>query len=233
VGEDLTHEEPPARERGIGRRALIKRAAAAGAVAWTAPVILDSLSSPAAAFSCGTCFKFGILAVDSGQATPIDTYPARSYGAGTCLPNGDSTCSTVVQNATASTYGVSFDATSGTFNVNTSNTVKVDIAGTGTSFGCSQNPTILGATFMWRTTTADPNHDQIGDTTVTGIGKSATSDLSVCELAKQGDTAGQGGRSYPFNHLVAITQKTVTWQMPQSTKPGHSGGFNFVIGCTC
>jgi hypothetical protein len=33
----------------IGRRTLIKRAAAAGAVAWTAPMVLDSLSSPAAA----------------------------------------------------------------------------------------------------------------------------------------------------------------------------------------
>jgi hypothetical protein len=43
---------------GLDRRTMIKRAAAAGAVAWTAPVILDSLASPAAA---GTC---------TGTATP-------------------------------------------------------------------------------------------------------------------------------------------------------------------
>jgi hypothetical protein len=41
---------------GIDRRTLIKRAAAGGALVWTAPVILDSLASPAAAFTClGGC----------------------------------------------------------------------------------------------------------------------------------------------------------------------------------
>jgi hypothetical protein len=40
---------------GIGRRTLIRRAAVTGAVAWTAPMILDSLASPAAAATppCG------------------------------------------------------------------------------------------------------------------------------------------------------------------------------------
>ncbi len=33
---------------------MIKGAAVAGAAAWTAPMIIDSLTSPAAAFS-GTC----------------------------------------------------------------------------------------------------------------------------------------------------------------------------------
>src|SRR5262249_20683890 len=37
--------------RGVSRRDLIKGAAAAGVVAWTAPIIIDSLSSPAAAAS--------------------------------------------------------------------------------------------------------------------------------------------------------------------------------------
>jgi hypothetical protein len=37
---------------GLSRRDMIKSAAAAGAVAWTAPVIIDSLASPAAAASC-------------------------------------------------------------------------------------------------------------------------------------------------------------------------------------
>jgi hypothetical protein len=36
---------------GLDRRQLIQRAAVAGAVAWTAPVVLDSLASPAAAAS--------------------------------------------------------------------------------------------------------------------------------------------------------------------------------------
>jgi hypothetical protein len=37
--------------RGLSRRDLIKASAAAGAAAWTAPVIIDSLASPAAAAS--------------------------------------------------------------------------------------------------------------------------------------------------------------------------------------
>jgi hypothetical protein len=48
MGNDTAEET----RSGLDRRTLIKRAAAAGAVAWTAPVILDSLSSPAAAASC-------------------------------------------------------------------------------------------------------------------------------------------------------------------------------------
>ncbi|MFN8024855.1 MAG: hypothetical protein U0W40_00425 [Acidimicrobiia bacterium] len=43
-----------ASERGLDRRTLIKGAAAAGAAAWTAPVLLDSLTSPAAAAACST-----------------------------------------------------------------------------------------------------------------------------------------------------------------------------------
>jgi hypothetical protein len=37
---------------GLSRRQMIRAAAATGAAAWTAPVILDSLTSPAAAESC-------------------------------------------------------------------------------------------------------------------------------------------------------------------------------------
>jgi hypothetical protein len=45
----------PSGERGLDRRALIKRAGIAGAVAWTTPVVLDSLLSPAGAFSGTPC----------------------------------------------------------------------------------------------------------------------------------------------------------------------------------
>jgi hypothetical protein len=44
---------PGADARGLTRRQMIRRAAAAGAVAWTAPAIIDSLASPAAAQTCG------------------------------------------------------------------------------------------------------------------------------------------------------------------------------------
>ena len=55
-------EHPAGQGEGAGgtgptltsRRALIRRAAILGAVAWTAPVLIDSVASPAAAASCTT-----------------------------------------------------------------------------------------------------------------------------------------------------------------------------------
>jgi hypothetical protein len=48
VVDDQTSTTQPG---GVDRRTMIKRAAAAGALAWTAPMIIDSLASPAAASS--------------------------------------------------------------------------------------------------------------------------------------------------------------------------------------
>jgi hypothetical protein len=49
--EDEAVDDTPER-RGVDRRTLIKGAALAGAAAWTAPVIIDSFSSAAAALAC-------------------------------------------------------------------------------------------------------------------------------------------------------------------------------------
>jgi hypothetical protein len=58
---------------GLDRRTLIKRAAVAGAVAWTAPVIIESLASPAAAITgphgCTGIKLNGNCTTDS-QSTP-------------------------------------------------------------------------------------------------------------------------------------------------------------------
>jgi hypothetical protein len=49
--------EAAAERRGIDRRTLIKGAAVAGAVGWTAPIIIESLTSPAAAITAPAgCF---------------------------------------------------------------------------------------------------------------------------------------------------------------------------------
>lgn len=58
--ERASSRQPGARS-GIDRRTLIKRAAAAGAVAWTAPVIIGSLTSPAAAQTTGILGCTGML----------------------------------------------------------------------------------------------------------------------------------------------------------------------------
>lgn len=63
-------ETPDADRPGIDRRSLIKRAAVAGAAAWTAPVILGSVASPAAALTCnGTCFRVTFPSDNAGNCT--------------------------------------------------------------------------------------------------------------------------------------------------------------------
>jgi hypothetical protein len=60
---------------GLDRRTMIKRAAAAGAVAWTAPVIIDSLASPAAAFTAPTGCHFATFNSNcspNNQGTPCN-----------------------------------------------------------------------------------------------------------------------------------------------------------------
>jgi TAT (twin-arginine translocation) pathway-exported protein len=65
--------------RGLSRRDMIKASAAAGAAAWTAPVIIDSLSSPAAAATippglCGCHFVvFNNQCNPDNQGTPCNT----------------------------------------------------------------------------------------------------------------------------------------------------------------
>jgi len=57
--------------REFGRRTMIKGAAVAAVAAWTAPVVLDSLTSPAAAASTSpiTCSWFYLLFKKPGDST--------------------------------------------------------------------------------------------------------------------------------------------------------------------
>jgi hypothetical protein len=69
---------------GVDRRTLIKGAAVAGAAAWTAPMIVDSLASPAAAVSvtCGPGtpnLSYGIIVYRIGS-----TYYTLKIAGGTC-----------------------------------------------------------------------------------------------------------------------------------------------------
>ena len=56
--------------RGVSRRDMIKRAAAAGAVAWSAPVIVDSLTAPAGALTPPPCPPEGVWYVALHSPTP-------------------------------------------------------------------------------------------------------------------------------------------------------------------
>jgi hypothetical protein len=70
-----------AADRSIDRRALIRRAAATGALVWTAPVVIDSLASPAAAATgftppCGCSFLvFNSNCAINGNQTPCNSIP--------------------------------------------------------------------------------------------------------------------------------------------------------------
>lgn len=70
---------------GLSRRDLIKRSAVAGAVAWSAPMIIDSLTSPAAALTCPSGGRAYVL-LYSPSGTTNNTDPVRDrpadYNAG-------------------------------------------------------------------------------------------------------------------------------------------------------
>jgi hypothetical protein len=70
---------------GIDRRTLIKSAAIAGAAAWTAPVIVDSLASPAAAASGGGLFDCSYATVVfTVNSDPSNTPYAVKFTGSTC-----------------------------------------------------------------------------------------------------------------------------------------------------
>jgi hypothetical protein len=72
--------------RAPSRRTIIRRAAAAGAIAWTAPAIIDSLASPAAAASGSGCFR---AEFELDTSTGCGTYVRRTAENGLgCNPSG-------------------------------------------------------------------------------------------------------------------------------------------------
>src|SRR3954453_21762781 len=77
-----TDENLAAAGGGVGRRALIKGAAVAGVAAWTAPVLIDSLTSPAAAAACSTRPTISFKTSLNGNGdTPLATWTTPSFTA--------------------------------------------------------------------------------------------------------------------------------------------------------
>jgi hypothetical protein len=109
---------------------MIKRAAAAGAVAWTAPVIVESLASPAAAVTGGRCdfyvFKMTRNGNSANCTAAIDT--------GTCSPATISgTSCTGYDRQTSTASPVNFTST-GACSGGASETVTFTINSTGRAF---------------------------------------------------------------------------------------------------
>lgn len=128
----MAADTPHMDRRGLSRRDLIKASAAAGAVAWTAPVIIDSLSSPAAAVTvpvCASCTGGKVIgqasyhitnAGSNGTATcPATAASAPAACRPTCYTVGADTCTvpfTVTPTKSGGNAGVIFTMNgSGTF----------------------------------------------------------------------------------------------------------------------
>lgn len=88
--------------RGLSRRQMIKASAVAGAAAWTAPVVIDSLSSPAAAYS-GACQPYVV------KLTPTGSVYNACFGGTTtiCFPASDAKWAGSAPGTSSSSCGAS------------------------------------------------------------------------------------------------------------------------------
>jgi hypothetical protein len=85
---------------GIDRRTLIKRAAATGAVAWTAPVIIGSVASPAGAITCsGTCVQVRFAPDNTGACND------PSVAVGAACPTTSPSCTGTTTVGAGVSYG--------------------------------------------------------------------------------------------------------------------------------
>jgi hypothetical protein len=119
--EPITPTDAPER-RGMDRRTMIKAAGIAGAAAWSAPVIIDSLSSPAAAVTAPTgCHRFR---VDLATMTFVTYTPPQP---GNCTDPTDAGCTSYDEPANPTLYGLSVSP-AGTDLRNTTTTATFNIA---------------------------------------------------------------------------------------------------------
>jgi hypothetical protein len=107
-GTDVSEVE----RSGIDRRTLIKRAAATGAVAWTAPMILDSLASPAAALTNGPCDLYVFRMQREGGSGNCNAVISPTSGGNSCAtPTVSGSVCTGFTRQTNTTSPVLFTAT--------------------------------------------------------------------------------------------------------------------------
>ena len=78
----------PTKRGGLSRRDIIKRGAIAGGVAWTAPLLIESIASPAGAISGGINLNGGI------------SYAIMVYCVGACNPDGSNLRATQIDGGT-------------------------------------------------------------------------------------------------------------------------------------
>jgi len=206
--------EPLAPRRGIDRRTLVKRAAAAGALAWTAPVILDSLASPAAAASCGKLFRIEYrmnASCASVETTTVGDTGQRpsTCGAGVITnPPAGYTESITTVTSTGQSLAAGGLKVSGSCAATSSSSATFEFTGSapssGVVSGCSGPLSFLAAGIFSQNKTA-------------GTG--------ACQTRTLGD-ANPG-------LIPTLTNTQVIFTQPSSDKAAQSGDWQFVIGCAC
>ena len=93
------------RPKQISHRSLIQRAVIVGGVAWTAPVIIDSVASPAGALTVpGGCYRMWVGFTAGGAAWPAWQ---SSPPADACLPGLPSPCTPGNSTAAAAAVTIS------------------------------------------------------------------------------------------------------------------------------
>jgi hypothetical protein len=137
MGESLAARQDD-EQRGIDRRTLIKRAAATGAVAWTAPVIIQSLTSPAGALTCGGCFLLQIAAARDCFAVTATEGVSTISPCGTLSAGGCTTPTNVPPGAAVDDFsgGVCTDLPGSQENCQSANVqFGLDLGGLGCTWG--------------------------------------------------------------------------------------------------
>jgi len=239
---------------GLSRRSMIRRAAAAGAIAWSAPVIIDSLTSPAAAATActGPCYRFGIRAAAIGTACPVNTKNLTAPPSD-CQPAEP--CATPVEpNASGGSYlpfyGITYNTTLSANNCTisgstcTGGTATTECwvpSGAGaTQLNVKRVWDVNIATFTSRiplTTCASP------DLYAAVAGVNDRDNVSCCGVSNYPGSpySGTATTCQPsgFNNSATLTggpsSYQVTWIFDANNQANasQSGTYQFTIGCAC
>jgi hypothetical protein len=181
-------ESDASRASALDRRTLIKRAAVAGAVAWTAPVVIESLASPAAAGTCGCggCyyveFRAGVCGDTNNQ---YHTFQTPDH---TCQPDYStvSGCGTCV----AATGQPAAD-------------LCID-----TSSGCAEDDETITMTIIPNCTPKNTSFSNCRF--LSGAGQAEDGEVS-CVTAPPGVVITENGHTITFDRLETIDPETNRW----------------------
>jgi hypothetical protein len=152
---------------GPTRRELIRNAAVAGGAAWAAPVIIDSLASPAAAVTVGPCnyYVFSIRRDGNSQNCNVDNALVPASTCASTPSNNIGVCTSYVrQTSSATPVSISVSCTGGatataTFTINTAG---CEFQGRASSLTCAAAPTLVAPLGTTTTTVTQSGIPQNG-----------------------------------------------------------------------